>query len=558
MNNKINFTRVSTSHLYLIFSAITIIFIVLNVEITVNDDTYVYFNYAKNFANGNYFAYDSRKIPSEGFTSLIYLLLLIPFEYAKFPLPIAGFLINSISLVLSGYFLLKAITLSTGKKSTAILTSIVFISACIIDRNIMGIIGWAFETLLNLLCFVTMVYLSILIKTSKKGILSLFIIYFISILVRPENIFLFAPFLIYAYKIFEDKKKIIQHFVYFLCGLITFLVIKYFIFEDIFPTGFYRKISNKGALDKEGFKYVKDFVLEYKFHMLIILVANVGLKFIKKDQNFIDNKLLISLIALCLITILFFFKSNPLIGIYFRYLINIIGLIYILISFIIVQIFTDKKIILLSIIGVLLLFKTSFALKNNIFTFVSDTKKQIEQHKYIKLGNYFNKTIKNPNEIYFAFGDAGAIPYAFDCNFIDMNGLSEPYIAKLVRNKNSRLKTELYISYFEKYNPDIVVILCGDQKQRNPNLPHGPLQDAKEYRLFLKTLSENGYEYGGSINAYYELHFAINKNSKNFNQLSNALRKYSEYKNSSVQNGKFIVNFDSGNIQFNSIDTNLR
>lgn len=558
MNSKINFTGISTSQLYLIFSAIIIIFIVLNVEITVNDDTYVYFNYAKNFANGNYFAYDPRNIASEGFTSLIYLLLLIPFEYAKFPLPIAGFFINSFSLVLSGYFLLKAITLSTGKKNTAILTSIVFVSACIIDRNIIGIIGWAFETLLNLLCFVTMIYLSVLIKIRKKGILSLFVVYFISILVRPENSVLFTPFLIYIYLISEEKKKLVQYFVYFLCGLISFLMIKYFIFNDIFPTGFYRKISNKGALDKEGFKYVKDFLLEYKFQILLILAAYTGLKFIKKDQNFIDKKLLASLIAVCLITILFFFKSNPLIGNYFRYLINVIGLIYILISFIIVQIFTGKKIILLSIIGVLLLCKTSLEPKNNMFSFVSDTKKQIEQHKYIKLGNYFNKTIKNPNEIYFAFGDAGAIPYSFDCNFIDMNGLSEPYIAKLVRNKNSRLKTELYISYFEKYHPDIVVILCGEQNQRNPNLPHGPLQDAKEYRLFLKTLSENGYEYGGSIDAYYELHFAINKNSKNFNQLSNALRNYSEYKNTSAQNGKFIVNFDSGNIQFNSTNTNLK
>ncbi|WP_276733095.1 hypothetical protein [Chryseobacterium carnipullorum] len=560
MNNILNFelSKILTPRFYLVFAIITIICIILNVEIMVNDDTYVYFNYAKNFVNGNYFAYDSRKIPSEGFTSLIYLLLLIPFEYIKFPLPVAGFFINSTALILSGFFLLKAINLNTSKKSNGVLAAILFVSFCFIDKNITGIIGWTFETLLNLLCFLILIYGCVRIKTSQKGTLLLFIIYFISILIRPENIVIFSPFLLYVLLIFADKIKYIRHFIYFLSVFIAYLLVKYLIFGDIFPTGFYRKMSSPGLFNKDGILYVKDFLLEYKFHIIFIIVATIGFKILKKDEKFIDKNIIISSVIICFVTILFFLKSNPLIGVHFRYLINIMGMIYILMSFIIIQIFSNKRGVLLAGIAILQIGKTSANVRNNIFSFIPDTETQINQHKYIQLGKYFNENIKNPGDIYFAFGDAGAIPYSFSCKFIDLNGLSEPYLAKLVSNKNSSLKTELYIRYLNKYKPDIIVILNGEENQKNPVLLHGPLQKPNEYRSFLKNLSENGYLYGGTIKAYYKLHIALNKNSKNFEELSNVLKKYSQYENISDHNGRFIINFDIGNIQFNSINTNLK
>lgn len=554
MNNTLNFRldKILTPRFYLVFSLITILCIVLNIEIMVNDDTYVYFNYAKNFVNGNYFAYDSRKIPSEGFTSLVYLLLLIPFEYIKFPLPIAGFFINSIALVLSGYFLLKAIILYTNKKNEAILIALVFISLCFIDKNIAGVIGWAFETLLNLLCFLIMIYNCARIKAYARGISSIYFIYFISILVRPENIVIFFPFLIYTFIIFKDRKKNIKHFLYFLSTFIIYLLIKYLIFDDVFPTGFYRKVSTSGLFNKGGALYVKKFLLDYKFHIAFIFGIIIGFKVIKKDINFIDKSIIICLYTTCAITILFFLKSNPLIGVYFRYLINIIGLIYILLSFIIVRIFINKKSILIAIIAISLIGKTSMNLRNNIFSFILKVDKQIDEHPYIQLGKYLTKHITSPHEVCFAFGDAGAIPYSFDCKFIDMNGLSEPYLARLVKANNSSLKTKLYIKYFEKYRPDIIVILTGDENHKDPTLPHGPLQHPDEYRTFLKNLSENGYIYGGTIKAKYKLHIALNKNSKKFEELKNALKKYSEYENLSKQDGKFTVRFDAGNIQFNN------
>lgn len=560
MNNILNIdlNKVLTPRFYLIFALLTIICIILNVEIMVNDDTYVYFNYAKNFVNGNYFAYDSRKIPSEGFTSLIYLLFLIPFEYIKFPLPVAGFFINSAALILSGFFLLKAINLNTGKKSDGVLAAILFVSFCFIDKNVTGIIGWTFETLLNLLCFLIMMYSCVRIKTSHKGTFLLFITYFISILIRPENIVLFSPFLVYIFLISADKKKYIQHAVYFLSVFIAYLLAKYLIFGDILPTGFYRKVSATGLLNKDGILYVKDFLLEYKFHIIFIIAATIGFKILKKDENFIDKNIIICSVIICVVTILFFLKSNPLIGVHFRYLINIIGMIYMLMAFMIIQIFSTKKIILLAGIFMIQIGKTSANVRNNILSFIPDTEAQINEHKYIQLGKYFNKNIKNPGDIYFAFGDAGAIPYTFDCKFIDLNGLSEPYLARLVANRNSTLKTELYIKYINHYKPDIIVILNGEENQKNPVLMHGPLQKPNEYRSFLKDLSENGYVYGGTIKAYYKLHIALNKNSKNFKELSNILTKYGQYEDFSDHNGRFIVNFDAGNIQFNSINTHLK
>ena len=76
-----------------------------------NDDTYIYFNYAKNLVAGRPFAYDPRNIASEGFTSAIYLLLLVPLEAAGINMMFAAVILNlaAIALIIYlGYQVLRA------------------------------------------------------------------------------------------------------------------------------------------------------------------------------------------------------------------------------------------------------------------------------------------------------------------------------------------------------------------------------------------------------------------------------------------------------------------
>jgi hypothetical protein len=66
-----------------IFVLIAAFFLLAPLQIVVYDDAYVYFTYARNFVEGRPFAYDPRNIPSEGFTSLLYMLMLVPAELLR-------------------------------------------------------------------------------------------------------------------------------------------------------------------------------------------------------------------------------------------------------------------------------------------------------------------------------------------------------------------------------------------------------------------------------------------------------------------------------------------
>ena len=68
--------------------------IAARIDVFANDDVYIYFNYAKNFVAGRPFAYDPRNIASEGFTSAIYLLLLVPFEAVGINMMFAAVILN--------------------------------------------------------------------------------------------------------------------------------------------------------------------------------------------------------------------------------------------------------------------------------------------------------------------------------------------------------------------------------------------------------------------------------------------------------------------------------
>ena len=119
-------------------------------EVFTNDDTYIYFNYAKNFVAGRPFAYDPRNIASEGFTSAIYLLLLVPFEAAGINMMFAAVILNlaAIALILYlGYRVLLADRVLEGGFLLIALTLFALFMAR--DTNIPTIVGRGLETMLG-------------------------------------------------------------------------------------------------------------------------------------------------------------------------------------------------------------------------------------------------------------------------------------------------------------------------------------------------------------------------------------------------------------------------
>ena len=97
------------------------------------------------------------------------------------------------------------------------------------------------------------------------------------------------------------------------------------------------------------------------------------------------------------------------------------------------------------------------------------------------------------------FGDAGAIPYFFNCQFIDINGLTEPILASAF-NKPGR--ADFVSTYITRLEPDLVVLASHVEIGKDPTLSHGPLDTPEQYRFFLNRLSEQQYYYVGSIKSF--------------------------------------------------------
>lgn len=542
--------------------AVLCMFFLSHVEITANDDVYVYFNYARNLVEGRPFAYDSRGIPSEGFTSMLYLLMLVPFEYFNMNMMFAGFLLNVFAL-LSTVYLAALLAKTSGliKGSPPLLFPLVFFAALVFDTNIRGLIGWSFETLLNplftLACF--LFFEKALSDTGNKGIRWLplfFLSYFAAFMVRPENLAIIGSLALLLSILHQDRKQFSLYALAFSILLGAFLILKYAYFHDIFPTGFYRKVSMEALPGKD---YVLSALKEYRLHGVLLLAvfsaflitSTLKRRRVSETSDSPHSRIALSsalsiyrlplaMALVALVNVLFFLKVNPLVGIYFRFLIIPIITIYFLLALFVVKM-TGRG--LLANLPHALFFSLTLAIIA-IMVFVSHDstkglasladinvyRKTIEQtaaHHYLRFGNYMREHLSKPEDITMVMGDAGAVPYSFHCKFIDSNGLTEPYIARLFGNVPD--KTSLFVNYIKRQQSDIFII---GYTRPDPNgvlslfeNEHSPLNTDEQFET-LKAFQDYGIKYVGSLEAYYDLHIGLREDSEHFNELRNVLTQY--------------------------------
>jgi len=322
-----------------------------SIPITCGDDACVYMNYAKNLVEGNVFAYDSRNIPSEGFSSLIFLLLLTPFEYLGINLLFATIFINICSILVVVWYatlIYKMTSNYLASNSFTYIFSIFFLVLLLSDANINFIIGAGFEGLLSPAVIFIAFYLFIKVYLSDEAsnnllvgkIILIFLIMFLSFLVRPEN--LLVIFVIVGMFLFLPRNKIAL-----LCGvsalilcLAIYLLFKNYYFSDVFPTGFYRKVHPEEGLP--GYKYVKDALVHYKYLVLSIAVL-IGFVLwqscyhFQKFNKISTVKLVVYLFSTSALLIsVFFLFVVPIVGYGNRYLIFPIISFYFLLAYLIV------------------------------------------------------------------------------------------------------------------------------------------------------------------------------------------------------------------------------
>jgi hypothetical protein len=154
------------------------------------DDSYIYFQYARNFAEGRPFHYSSGDVPSTGATSLLYTLLLA----AGYKLGARGDSIIAFSFILGSCFLFAS-SLIVGRILKSLAGGVASIGAAILLLT-NGHVVWAYLSGMEVGLFATTILMTLLFFVKERPTGRFYGTSFAAALMgfsRPEGFFLAVP-----------------------------------------------------------------------------------------------------------------------------------------------------------------------------------------------------------------------------------------------------------------------------------------------------------------------------------------------------------------------------
>ena len=549
---------------------LTFVFL-LRIKVMTNDDVFTYFNYARNTAEGRFFAIDYRNVAGEGFSSTLYMLLLVPLHLLGVNPMLGGVILNYAALfatlLISAHIFKSIFDFSAVGYSAALG---ILGSFYLRNTDVIGIAGWAFETLYSPLIFSALLLLTI--KTHKETIarprhLVVVVLFMLGLLVRPENCALFMPAVaFYAFAFWGRWMSVLKLGLMFTIAIATLAIAKWSIFHDFFPTGYYRKFANIDYGVSSGADFIRGWYSEHVVEIrlaFIIVVAIVSLAlfsggFKTKGMARIIFIFCSVICATIIINLAFCRVSTPLVGYHYRYLILCNYLLEFLGTFgvlLLVRVVTKLlptttgmklqpiSFVFTLAIPLLMLYNSvhlfgSVAVAKQKLNLIADTDKQVAIHPYLRFGRYLKSHIANHEKLTISMGDGGAVPYAAQCNTIDPAGLTEPFVAHLATYPNAD-RWKIYSDYIESYKPDLVVVIMGTIGKAEDTtdvcylFSHLPVP-MKDYVRYLKEMSKKNYTYVSSISSDmagagmpYDIHLVVRKDSPMAKRLIKTCQDYS-------------------------------
>jgi len=394
------------------------------------DDAYIYFQYARNTAYGHFFEYVKGDGYSTGATSFLYVFLLVPFIYILKGsyIVIATYIIGTICLFISGYFLYRFIFELTLNKKFSLFGLLLFLTN--------GNIIWGFFSGMEICLFFTLLIIS-LYYILKNKILNQIIALSLLSLVRPEAYMVVFIFLIIKMvnKFFNKKELILPFFIPVFIGAFYFFINK--IFTGDFMPNTMRAKSNFSLyyfdyteMLKHGLVYYLQFLnnifngekehwfLHYSFLVFLFgILSGVVYEIKNKKMNIFT----VSFLWFFWGVMSTMFSSFALVHNY-RYTIpfTIIFIPFLVygIKFIFDCLKVKNEPLVFAILSVFLFFNF-FTLSANLINFGRDCNAIYSQS--IKAGKWLKENIKDKSLV--AINDVGAIQYFFNGKIFDLVGL---------------------------------------------------------------------------------------------------------------------------------------
>jgi hypothetical protein len=526
---------------------------VLRLEALANDDLFVYFTYARNFVEGRPFAYDIGGVRSEGFTSLLFLLALLPAELLRIDLMFWSVLLGLVGLVVSIGLSARLAVDGAGLRREAAPLFVVALGLLLAtDPDIALIVGRALETtwstvflLLGIRYVANAGSLERDPARRRQAASRIMIAAFLAFSVRPESLAIMAALGLVMLGVSPERRAVVLRAAVFTGCIGALLGLKYLVFGDPFPTAWYRKVAAGSALP--GLEYVGNGLRHYAgMTVLAAIVVAAAFRWGRRGDSAVPRHraarlthpaVLLAIAGLA--SVLLTLGIVPLVGYGHRFLYPFVFFGKALVAAGLTWAVTDTAVSLrprwglgrpaaaipavlalvlsLGWLGITVLRGEAPSFADGIDLY-GKCRRSLEDHKYIRFGRYLNASLDRPKDVTLAFGDAGGIPYTFHGGFIDLNGLAEPAIARLFGERDPVRRTSLYVAYLLERRPDVIILSWGDPRD-------GPFFDTPLAPV-MKALSDAGYRYLCSLLMYSRLEVAVDPGSPQIAELERILLDY--------------------------------
>ncbi len=423
IQKKVNLISPLLTNPYVYLSIIILVFLLhaYHFRFFIIDDAFTSFRYAKNLVNGHGLVYNPGE-RVEGYTNFLWTLIIAIFMKIGFQPERLSQILGSIFAGLSIFlvFLIGCLLSPKNRLFNLLAPLFLCVNSCFASWAVGGLEGLFFTF------FILLAIYRYFLEVQNKKICLSSIIFGLATLTRPEGLLFFGiTFIHQIILIFKNRlsfKNLLLSFALFLSIFAPYYIWRYSYYGFPFPNTFYAKIGEGVDQYLRGFKYIKNFGIEFSgwiFLTIPLIFRRINLYFFYLFIITLFYLLYISYIG---------GDALPM----YRFLVPILPFLYLLFqeglkSF--CELFSKRKTFVIAFIiilpGISLTIKNSFSGKS--YNYVKDQATWAQNWSFV--GKWFHKNILKNESI--ALSPAGAIPYYSELYSIDMLGLCDSNIAHM-------------------------------------------------------------------------------------------------------------------------------
>jgi hypothetical protein len=420
------------------------------------DDSFIFFRYAENIANGHGFVFNPGEIPGEGFTSWFWVLLLSLTSYIGLDPVTASKVLGILFHVLTAALIFLLVLKIVGKDYLAKVTALTLAGGFLCNYRLTAHSVSGMETSLYIFSLVLLVYLTTLALqspgTDEKWWLILSLCTTGLFLVRPEGI---AAGGISLLALLINRKRDIlkpKTWLYTAIGLVVplglFITWKTIVFGSPLPLSFYHKVITGGGEFGYSLRHFLLFIKDYWWLLALAVLSVIYLFFIGKHKQGLSFYYTLLVAVMTVIYLFFYPVMNYLHRFYIPYLALLLVMTWPVIDYAVKKIGYLKhhffRLVLLLLIFSVPVMAMNFNLgasRRIVKFWAKMVNPEICRAKLGKLMSFL------PPALVVANTEMGVIPYYSGLTCIDMAGLTDPVIGR----------KGLTMEYLEKRKVDLIL-----------------------------------------------------------------------------------------------------